>query len=141
MNKGLRCLHENGWKYTWGKVKNKLKNRQDFSALANKPLFTEQELAEQRKYQFPKSIKFSIVVPLFNTPEKFLREMIQSVIDQTYANWELCLADGSDVEHGSVEKICRQYTKKESRIKYKKLEKNLGISGNTNACLEMVSGD
>ena len=67
--------------------------------------------------------------------------MIQSVIDQTYANWELCLADGSDVEHGSVEKICRQYTKKESRIKYKKLEKNLGISGNTNACLEMVSGD
>ena len=141
MNKGLRCLHENGWKYTWDKVKNKLKNRQDFSALANKPLFTEQELAEQRKYQFPKSIKFSIVVPLFNTPEKFLREMIQSVIDQTYANWELCLADGSDVEHGSVEKICRQYTKKESRIKYKKLEKNLGISGNTNACLEMVSGD
>lgn len=141
MNKGLRCLHENGWKYTWGKVKNKLKNRQDFSALANKPLFTEQELAEQRKHQFPKSIKFSIVVPLFNTPEKFLREMIQSVIDQTYANWELCLADGSDAEHGLVEKICRQYAKKDSRIKYKKLEKNLGISGNTNACLEMANGD
>lgn len=141
MNKGLRCLRENGWKYTWDKVKNKLKNRQDFSALANKPLFTEQELAEQRKYQFPKSIKFSIVVPLFNTPEKFLREMIQSVIDQTYANWELCLADGSDAEHGLVEKICRQYAKKDSRIKYKKLEKNLGISGNTNACLEMANGD
>lgn len=141
MNKGLRCLHENGWRYTWGKVKNKLKNRQDFSALANKPLFTEQELAEQRKHQFPKSIKFSIVVPLFNTPEKFLREMIQSVIDQTYANWELCLADGSDAEHGLVERICRQYAKKDSRIKYKKLEKNLGISGNTNACLEMASGD
>ena len=141
MNKGLRCLHENGWRYTWGKVKNKLKNRQDFSALANKLLFTEQELAEQRKHQFPKSIKFSIVVPLFNTPEKFLREMIQSVIDQTYSDWELCMADGSDAQHSDVERICRQYTKKDSRIKYKKLEKNLGISGNTNACLEMATGD
>lgn len=141
MNKGLRCLHENGWRYTWAKVRNKVKNQQNAAALLKKPLFTESELAEQRKHQFPKSIKFSIVVPLFNTPEKFLREMIQSVIDQTYANWELCLADGSDAEHGLVEKICRQYAKKDSRIKYKKLEKNLGISGNTNACLEMASGD
>lgn len=141
MNKGLRCLHENGWRYTWEKVRNKVKNQQNAAALLKKPLFTERELAEQRKHQFPKSIKFSIVVPLFNTPEKFLREMIQSVIDQTYANWELCLADGSDAEHGLVEKICRQYAKKDSRIKYKKLEKNLGISGNTNACLEMASGD
>ena len=141
MNKGLRCLHENGWRDTWAKVRNKVKNQQNAAALLKKPLFTESELAEQRKHQFPKSIKFSIVVPLFNTPEKFLREMIQSVIDQTYANWELCLADGSDAEHGLVEKICRQYAKKDSRIKYKKLEKNLGISGNTNACLEMASGD
>ena len=141
MNKGLRCLHENGWRYTWAKVRNKVKNQQNAAALLKKPLFTESELAEQRKHQFPKSIKFSIVVPLFNTPEKFLREMIQSVIDQTYANWELCLADGSDAEHGLVEKICKQYAKKDSRIKYKKLEKNLGISGNTNACLEMASGD
>lgn len=141
MNKGLRCLRENGWRYTWAKVRNKVKNQQNAAALLKKPLFTESELAEQRKHQFPKSIKFSIVVPLFNTPEKFLREMIQSVIDQTYANWELCLADGSDAEHGLVERICRQYAKKDSRIKYKKLEKNLGISGNTNACLEMASGD
>lgn len=141
LNKGIRCLHENGWRYTWEKVKRKIKNQQDFSAVAKKPLFTERELEEQRKHQFDKNIKFSIVVPLYNTPEKFLREMIQSVIDQTYSNWELCMADGSDAEHGDVERICRQYIKKDKRIKYKKLEKNLGISGNTNACLEMASGD
>lgn len=141
MNKGLRCLRENGWRYTWEKVKRKIKNQQDFAAVAKKPLFTERELAEQRNHRFDRKIKFSIVVPLFNTPEKFLREMIQSVIDQTYSDWELCMADGSDAQHSDVERICRQYTKKDSRIKYKKLEKNLGISGNTNACLEMATGD
>lgn len=141
LNKGIRCLHENGWRYTWEKVKRKIKNQQDFAAVAKKPLFTERELAEQRNHWFDRKIKFSIVVPLFNTPEKFLREMIQSVIDQTYSDWELCMADGSDAQHSDVERICRQYTKKDSRIKYKKLEKNLGISGNTNACLEMATGD
>lgn len=141
LNKGIRCLHENGWRYTWEKVKRKIKNQQDFAAVAKKPLFTERELAEQRNHRFDRKIKFSIVVPLFNTPEKFLREMIQSVIDQTYSDWELCMADGSDAQHSDVERICRQYTKKDSRIKYKKLEKNLGISGNTNACLEMATGD
>lgn len=141
MGKGLRCLHQNGWRYTWRKVKNKLTHRQEFTALANKPLFTDEELEHQRNTVFPRSIKFSIVVPLYNTPEKFLHEMIRSVIDQTYANWELCMADGSDAAHDSVEKICRQYMRKDPRIKYRRLEQNLGISGNTNACLEMEAGD
>lgn len=141
MGKGIRCLHENGWSYTWHKVKNKLKHRQEYTALTNTPLFTEEELEAQRTEVFPRSIKFSIVVPLYNTPEKFLHEMIRSVIDQTYANWELCMADGSDAAHDSVEKICRQYMRKDPRIKYRRLEQNLGISGNTNACLEMATGD
>lgn len=141
LGKGLRCLHQNGWRYTWRKVKNKLTHRQEFTALANKPLFTGEELEHQRNTVFPRSIKFSIVVPLYNTPEKFLHEMIRSVIDQTYANWELCMADGSDAAHDSVEKICRQYMRKDPRIKYRRLEQNLGISGNTNACLEMAAGD
>lgn len=141
MGKGIRCLHENGWSYTWHKVKNKLKHRQEYTALTNTPLFTEEELEAQRTEVFPRSIKFSIVVPLYNTPEKFLHEMIRSVIDQTYADWELCMADGSDEAHGNVERICRQYMRKDLRIKYQRLEENLGISGNTNACLEMATGD
>lgn len=95
----------------------------------------------QRKRSFPRKIKFSILVPLYNTPEKFLREMIQSVQKQTYENWELCMADGSDEAHGDVEKICMEYALADSRVRYKKLPKNLGISGNTNACIEMVTGD
>lgn len=98
-----------------------------------------------RRYQdsvtFSKNVKFSILVPLYNTPKDFLVEMIKSVQDQTYKNWELCLADGSDADNTHVKKICREYAKGDKRILYKRLEKNLGISENTNACLQMATGD
>ena len=90
---------------------------------------------------FPKDITFSILVPLYNTPEKFLREMIDSVQAQTYGKWELCLADGSDDAHPEVGRICQEYMQNDSRIKYKKIEKNLGISGNTNVCFGMATGE
>lgn len=95
----------------------------------------------EEETEFPKDIKISILVPLYNTPERFLREMIDSVEAQTYKNWELCLADGSDEEHGQVGEICKSYYEKDSRIVYKKLEKNEGISGNTNACYAMATGE
>ena len=90
---------------------------------------------------FPENIKFSILVPLYNTPIKFLDEMIESVKAQTYKNWELCLADGSDEEHGDVRSRVESYMKDDKRIVYRKLEKNLGISENTNACIAMSTGD
>ncbi len=114
---------------------------------------------ETRKQQesavFPKMPLISILVPLYNTPEKFLRDMIESVLNQTYGNWQLCLADGSDDEHVKlVSDIVKEYMKDERakmkpgasegescRIKYKKLEKNEGISGNTNHCLELATGE
>ena len=67
--------------------------------------------------------------------------MIASVQAQTYSNWELCLADGSDDEHRQVGQIVAGFQQQDGRIQYRKLEKNLGISGNTNACIEMASGD
>lgn len=111
-----------------------------------------EEAARQRLHKFDREVKFSILMPLYNTPEKFLRQAIESVIDQTYENWELCLADGSDEEHAYVEQVCREYMDKDKqylrprsslycRILYKKLEKNEGISGNTNACLSLASGN
>lgn len=102
---------------------------------------TEKELDYQRNTKFEKAITFSILVPLYNTPEPFLREMIESVVAQTYPKWELCLADGSDAEHGGVGRIALEYAAKDSRIKYKKLEKNEGIAENTNASLDMSTGD
>ncbi len=100
---------------------------------------------EQRKfeerYSFKKSPKISILVPLYNTPDNFLKEMIDSVKGQTYKNWELCLADGSDAEHNNVQKYCVALAKKDSRIKYVKLAENKGISENTNECLKLSTGD
>ena len=66
--------------------------------------------------------------------------MIDSVVNQTYGNWELCIADGSEGDP-VVEAILEDYTKKDSRIKYRLLEKNLGIADNTNAALELATGD
>lgn len=141
VGKGLKCWRQNGFKYTWNKVKDKLHHRQDFQAAALKPLYTAEELDAQRKYEFPRKIKISIVVPLYNTPKQFLEEMIRSVLDQTYSDWELCMADGSDEKHGYVKSICLQYAKSDKRIKYKRLTENKGISENTNACIEMASGE
>ena len=96
---------------------------------------------EEQQATFSRSVKFSILVPLYNTPEAYLTVMIDSVARQTYGNWELCLADGSDAEHAYVGKICKRLARRENRIKYRKLDENRGISENTNACLEMATGD
>ena len=105
---------------------------------------------EQRKKEsetvFEYMPKISILVPLYNTPEQFLKEMMDSVINQTYSNWELCLADGSDDAHGYVKDVVAVYqdkynAKDNARIVYEKLAKNEGISGNTNKCLTLATGE
>ena len=102
---------------------------------------TKRQRSEQESDSFSKNYCISIVVPLYNTPEIFLREMIESVLNQTYSNWQLCLADASDESHRYVKEICLQYIENETRIVYKKLPKNQGISENTNECLKMVTGE
>ena len=82
----------------------------------------------------------SIIVPVYNA-EKYIGETIASVTAQTYENWELCLADGSDHEHAYVGEICKRYAKDDKRIIYHVLDHNYGISGNTNECLKLASGD
>ena len=136
--KGIKSVLRDGPVCTWGRVKRKI---QDARKLKGRNLINEKELAMQRQQGFPRQIKFSILVPLYNTPEDFLKEMIESVQAQTYSDWELCLADGSDAAHPQVERIVMQFRQRDNRIKYRKLEKNFGISGNTNACIEMAAGD
>lgn len=101
----------------------------------------EEEFRHQRETPFDAPVLISVITPLYNTPAPFLREMIESVLAQTYPCWELCLADGSDDAHGEVGEICHEYAARDPRVKYKKLQKNEGISANTNACLQMASGD
>ena len=134
---------ENGLKALYLKSKHKLQgldNDYDYAEWWNLTKPTDEELAAQREEKFELNPKFSIVIPVWKTPEKYLREMIDSIIDQTYGNWELCIADGSPAGQ-SVEKVLKKYAEKDSRIRYKILGENLGISGNTNAAMDMAAGD
>lgn len=123
------------------RYKNKKLEKKAHEYLGLKSFPDENERKIQESYQFKNNHRISILVPLYNTPEKFLREMIESVLYQTYAGWELCLADGSDEQHTYVGEICREYAAKDARIVYKKLESNEGISGNTNQCYKLATGD
>lgn len=102
---------------------------------------TQEERRAQEEAVFARMVKISILVPLWNTPQDFLEEMTGSVIRQTYANWELCLADGSDDAHGYVGEYCQKLAGGDARIVYQKLEKNEGIAGNTNQCLKLATGE
>ena len=82
----------------------------------------------------------SILTPLHNTPEPYLREFLDSFVDQTAPNGQLCLADASDAEHDAVKRIVEEYQKKNQRIVYKKIE-NKGIAANTNAAASLATGD
>lgn len=139
--KAVKVLIKEGPTVFMKKVANQLKPQMDYMEWRKEELPSKEELLRQRKEQFEEKITFSILVPLYNTPILFLKEMIQSVLDQSYLDWELCLADGSDDGHREVGEWCERLAKEESRVKYQKLKENKGISENTNVCIEMASGD
>lgn len=129
-----------------GAVKRKVANskylrRKEARKFLTEIMPTEEEKQKQRERVFSEDIKISVLVPLFNTPEEFLRDMIASVTGQTYQNWELVLADASDAAHTEVAEIVKEYADADKRIVYKKLEKNAGIADNTNACIEFATGN
>ena len=82
----------------------------------------------------------SILTPLYNTPEKYLREFLDSFVNQTAPNGQLCMADASDAQHGDVQRIVEEYQAKNQRIVYKKIE-NKGIAANTNAAAQLAAGE
>lgn len=136
---------KHGLKALFLKSKHKLQgldNDYDYAEWYNLTKPTEEELEKQRRTEFAYRPLLSIVIPAYRTPEKYLREMMDSILAQTYTNWEVCVANGSPKGEGRiVEKVMRQYMAKDSRFHYKDLGENLGISGNTNAAIEMASGD
>ena len=99
------------------------------------------ELEKQRQERFDYNPLFSILVPLYETDEYFLDELIKSAKSQTYKNWELCFSDGSK-DSNRLKKIVASYSKEDKRIKYiSKKEGPLGISENTNQAYELAGGD
>lgn len=101
---------------------------------------TLKELARESKVKFPYNPKFSVLIPMYKTPVEYFKELLNRFQGQTYGNWELCLADGSGEDTEAYFEVLERQ-KNDSRIKYKRLESNDGISRNTNQALDMATGD
>ena len=144
-----RIRNQGSLKGVIAKIKYKQIEKKAMTHYGTESFPSEETRKEQEAAVFEKMPLISILVPLYNTPEKFLRDMIESVLNQTYKNWQLCLADGSDNEHVElVQSIVAEYQEDERakgtagcKIKYQKLFKNEGIAGNTNHCLELADGE
>ena len=145
IEKGLLYLQHYGLKKTLAKTIRKAMghDQEHYSYrqfLKENPL-TPQELEVQRNTRFEYNPVISIVIPLYNTKERFLTELIKSFTEQTYPHWQLCLGDGSPEE--GLKDIILNATGGvwDDRIVYEKLADNTGIAGNTNAALRLATGD
>ncbi len=144
LRKAMKVLRTEGirvfLKKVWKKMCGYLRTAGAERGMRSLHVITRRQRYWQKRHVFKNPVKFSIITPLYNTPKRYLVELIRSLERQTYPNWELCLADGSDKEHSYVKKICQRWCKKDARIIYTKLKENKGISQNTNACIKISSG-
>lgn len=143
LQSAMDFLMENGLKAFVIKSRHKLQgidSDYDYPEWVSLTKTTEEELAQQRETVFDYMPKLSVVIPAYKTPERFLSAMLDSLLAQTYTNWEVCVADGSPRGEG-VERVLKRYAMKDERFRYVILGENKGISGNTNAAIEMATGD
>jgi len=142
--KGKRYLQSHGMAALVEKAFQKIRNRRnapvEYGKWLPKHLPDKVELERQRKTNFAVNPKFSIVVPLYKTPVEYLEQMVQSVKQQTYTNWELVLSDGSGKD-SPLKEVLARLAAEEPRIRVVENEKTLQISENTNAAMEQATGD
>lgn len=140
--KAIYYLHRNGLKNTVYAAAERLEGRGEDYCYKEPGA---KELEAQRHREWKKRPVFSILVPAYRTPIKYLEELLESVERQTYTSWELVIADAT--EDDSVERAVRLWEdgrrplKDGGRLKYHRLEQNGGISENSNQALKLVGGD
>lgn len=143
---GLRAL----FKKSVHKIQN-IQDDYDYNEWYKKVRITDEELAKQRESaaDFALQPTFSIVIPVYATPEKFLRRMLDSIREQTYPKFEVCLVDATPyakIQHDPAQgrtpqEVLAEYAAADSRFRYATLTENLGIAENTNAAIRMATGD
>ena len=143
---GLRAL----FKKSVHKIQN-IQDDYDYNEWYKKVRITDEELAKQRESaaDFAMQPSFSIVIPVYATPEKFLRRMLDSIREQTYPKFEVCLVDATPyakIQHDPAQgrtpqEVLAEYAAADSRFRYATLTENLGIAENTNAAIRMATGD
>jgi glycosyltransferase involved in cell wall biosynthesis len=139
---GVRILSNEGWGIFWFKFKRKLKNMSSYQSWikTNEPTWGNIEEEKRESLLFEYRPKISIITSVWNPEPVWLRVTIESVVNQTYDNWELCLADGKSDEP-CVQQILREYIDRDGRIKVKFLAENKGISCNSNEALSLATGE
>ncbi len=144
IKKGIRYFKHYGAKAFFNRLRDKMEPEDvPYAPWYEKYRADSEELARQSKQEGKLAYRplVSIVVPCYQTPETYLREMLDSVRAQSYANWQLCLADATPTDEVSkvVEDYRQQY--QEQRICYRRLQENRGIAANTNAGMELAEGE
>ena len=124
----------------WLKKKLTRKEYADYDTWLRIMRVSRQELFAQRKTKFSYAPKFSVIVPLYHTPAKFLKDLVRSMMYQSYANWELCLVNASP-EDVHLTSLLENWAMRDKRIRVIRLEKNLGIAQNTNAGIAASTGE
>jgi O-antigen biosynthesis protein len=135
-----------GFKTLWRKISYKLNFHEElhYPAWINQNEPSEKDLSSQKVLakNFSYRPLISIVMPVFNPAPTVLQEAIESVLGQTYEEWDICIADGSDpVSHSDVKDLLKEYARKDPRIHVLFLNKNGGISKNSNKALEIAEGE
>ena len=140
--RGLRYVRQYGPARLYYKIKERMardRAEASYEAWLQERIGEEEAAAGQAEKLAENGPLISVLVPAYDTPPLFLRQMMESVLSQSYGKLELCIADGSPSD--TVERIAEEYMRKDSRVRYQRLSGNLGISGNTNAALSMAKGE
>lgn len=116
------------------------KDQKDYERWLERHKITETIREAQKETVFNKQPCFSIVVPLYKTQEKYLKELLESIKGQTYSNWELCLSDGSGLD-SPLKEVLKELEYSDSRIKVISSKESLKIAENTNAAIDIATGD
>ena len=141
IQKGFRYLKHYGIKEFWIRLHERFEPEEvPYEPWYEAYVPEEETLNRQRKRKFLNAPLISVVVPAYHTPPLFLRQMLDSLVAQTYGGWELCIANGSP-DDKEMEAVLEEYEKRDSRIRHENLKENLGIAENTNAAFRMAKGE
>ena len=141
IRKGFRYMKHYGPKEFWIRLHERFEPEEvPYGPWYRAYIPTEETLETQRKQKFDYSPLISIAVPAYQTPVEFLRQMIESLIVQTYSNWELCIVNASP-DNEEMQKVLAEYSAGDSQVRFCNLKENLGIAENTNRAFAMAKGE
>lgn len=141
IRKGFRYMKHYGPKEFWIRLHERFEPEEvPYGPWYRAYIPTEETLETQRKQKFDYSPLISIAVPAYQTPVEFLRQMIESLIVQTYSNWELCIVNASP-DNEEMQKVLAEYSAGDSRVRFCNLKENFGIAENTNRAFAMAKGE